>query len=388
MKVNFYLLLLAAVAWALPASAAYDGTFRVRAASYNIRCKTNESNATNEWDDRKADLVNLVKNIAPDVVGFSEVRSAQYDYLKAQLPAYTFVGEYRDTVSTAEATPVAFRKDRFALLKSGTFWLSATPNVVGSKAWGNGIEDSGLPRICTWTLLRDKTTGGVMCFASTHLDLKEGPRLAGMRLILSKLVVAYEAVGVPCIVVGDMNALETEDSMLAAAAAMQDSLLVSKTTPAGSWRSFTDFSWKDSEASCADVLANYTAAQRTANTSTLGKRIDYIFSSFGTEVESFATRNDARPGKQYYPSDHYPVVADLKMSCANSYYTGKVRVEIDKDAELSRVATGRYVLTRDAKLPNADNLEFVLPDWVERAAVEDGEIVVYTKPEPFTLRVK
>ena len=70
------------------------------------------------------------------------------------------------------------------------------------------------------------------------------------------------------------------------------------------------------------------------------------------------------------------------------YNTNKVRVVIDKDSELSRVATGRYVLTRDAKLPNADNLEFVLPDWVERAAVEDGEIVVYTKPEPFTLRVK
>ena len=33
-------------------------------------------------------------------------------------------------------------------------------------------------------------------------------------------------------------------------------------------------------------------------------------------------------------------------------------------------------------------LEFVLPDWVERAAVEDGEIVIYTKPEPFSLRVR
>ena len=310
------IVILAFVAAALCASAAdAAATFGVRAASYNIRCETTESDSANNWYNRKADLVNLVKNIAPDVVGFQEVRSAQYDYLKAQLSAYTFVGEYRDTVSNAEATPVAFRKDRFALLKSGTFWLSATPNVVGSKVWGNGIEDSGYPRICTWTLLRDRASGGVFCFASTHLDLNAGPRLAGMRLILSKLVAKYEVVGVPVVVVGDMNALETEDPMLAASAAMQDSLLVSKTAPTGSWRSFNSFSWKDGEASCADVLANYTAAQRTAKSSTLGKRIDYIFSSSGAEVESFATRNDARPGMQYYPSDHYPVAADLVLPC-------------------------------------------------------------------------
>ena len=377
-----------AMSAAVPA-AAHGGTFRVRAASFNIRYNSSsETDSNNNWGNRKTDLVSLVKSIAPDVVGFQEVRSAQYDYLMGRLSAYTFVGAYRDSVSSAEATPVAFLKDRFALLDSGTFWLSATPNVVGSKVWGNGIENSGLPRICTWTLLKDRTSGGVFCFASTHLDLNAGPRLAGIRLILSLLVAKYEAVDVPVVLVGDMNALETEDSMLAATAAMQDSLLYSKTTPLGSWRTFNGFKWKDSEVSCVDALANYTAAQRSSNTSTLGKRIDYIFSSIGTGVESFATRNDARPGKSYYPSDHYPVVADLTMPYENSLYIGKVRVKINKDSELARIAAGRYVLTKGAKLPNADNLEFVLPDWVERAAVEDGEIVIYTKPAPFSLLVR
>ena len=66
----------------------------------------------------------------------------------------------------------------------------------------------------------------------------------------------------------------------------------------------------------------------------------------------------------------------------------QVEQEIDKDLRLPRVAHGRYVLTEGAHLANADNLEFVLPDWVERATVEDGEIVIYTKPEPFSLRVR
>ena len=130
------------------------------------------------------------------------------------------------------------------------------------------------------------------------------------------------------------------------------------------------------------------AAERTAASATIGKRIDFVFTSRDTRVRAFATRNDARPGKQYYPSDHYPVMADLTMPVKTAFWSGKIRVEIDKDAAIPRVAHGRYVLTEGAHPANADNLEFVLPDWVERAAVEDGEIVIYTKPAPFSLRVR
>ena len=324
-------------------------------------------------------------NVAPDVIGFQEVRSSQLTYLKNQLSGYTFVAVMRDSTSTSEATPVAFLTERFQLMQNGTFWLSATPNVSGSTKWGGGVEASGYPRICTWTLLKDRTSGGVFCFACTHLDLNAGPRLAGMNLILSSLA-GFDASEVPIVIVGDMNALETEDSMRAATAVMQDSLLVSKTAPTGPWRTFNGFGWNDSEVPCTEALAGYTAAERSANASTLGRRIDYIFTSHDVVVESFATRNDARSGKNYYPSDHYPVVADLVLPRANSLCRGKVRVEIDKC--IPRVGYGRYVLTRGAKLLDDANLEFVLPDWVERAAVEEGEIVIYTKPEPFFLRLR
>lgn len=299
---------------ALCASAADAvGSLQVRAASYNVRTAGNESDSANNWSNRKGDLASLVGEIAPDVIGFQEMRSSQYTYLQSQFSDYTFVGAMRDTSSNSEATPVAFRKARFTLLDSGTFWLSATPGVVGSKVWGGGIEDSGYPRICTWTYLKDAASGGVFCFASTHLDLREGPRLAGMRLILSKLAKFYDA-GVPVVIVGDMNALETEDSMLEAAEKMQDALLVSEAVT-GPWRTFNGFSWAENEMSCSTALVNYSAAERTANVATLGKRIDYIFTSFGTEVESFAIRNDARPGMMYYPSDHYPIAADLVFPC-------------------------------------------------------------------------
>ncbi len=154
-------------------------TLDVRAASYNIRIDTTESDAQNNWSSRKSDLVALVRDIAPEIIGFQEVKPSQYDYLKGQLSGYAFYGRYRDNGSNSEACPLAYLKSRFDFLDGGTFWLSSTPEVVGSKTWGSGVEDSGLPRICTWALLKDKQSGGFLCFACTHLDLKAGPRLAG-----------------------------------------------------------------------------------------------------------------------------------------------------------------------------------------------------------------
>lgn len=52
-------------------------------------------------------------------------------------------------------------------------------------------------------------------------------------MLMSIFATWWNAADVPIVVVGDMNALETESSMLAATRVMQDTLLVSKTTPAG-----------------------------------------------------------------------------------------------------------------------------------------------------------
>ena len=390
MKRAIVLFMLAAVAGlflAPAADAAYDGTFPVRAVSYNIRCYGAwETDSTNKWVNRSADLINLVKNIDADVIGFQEVDPEQMSELKSSLKDYEIIGKHREADNTQRATPVAYRKSRFTKIDGGTFWLSTTPNVQGSKDLGDGYISSD-PETCSWVVLKDKATGGVFSFMCTHLDwLNAELRRRNMAILLSK-VDALLTAGIPTVVVGDMNAKETEECILAATAVLQDSLLASKTTPTGPWRTYNAWTWKTGEVSNADALANYSAQERSNNESILGgKRIDFIFSSFGTEVEAFATRNDARPGTEYYPSDHYPIVADLRMSCANSLYQGKVRVEIDRSVQ--SVKGGRYVLTQGAKLPNANNLEFVLPDWVERATVEDGEIVIYTKPEPFSLRVR
>ena len=43
------------------------------------------------------------------------------------------------------------------------------------------------------------------------------------------------------------------------------------------------------------------------------RRIDYIYVSDGIRVRAFATHADKRPGLDRWPSDHYPITADIEL---------------------------------------------------------------------------
>ena len=93
-----------------------------------------------------------------------EVLLHQKSDLEAALPDYAFVGVARDDgAEKGEFSPLAFRRDRFALIESGTFWLSPTPSQPG-KAW-----DAAYPRVATWAVLRD-ASGARVAVLNTHFD--------------------------------------------------------------------------------------------------------------------------------------------------------------------------------------------------------------------------
>lgn len=72
-------------------------------------------------------------------------------------------------VTVTAMAALYYREDRFESLDSGYFWLSETPDQVGSKGW-----DAALPRIATWVKLRDRKfpEASPILFLNTHLDHK------------------------------------------------------------------------------------------------------------------------------------------------------------------------------------------------------------------------
>lgn len=125
------------------------GPSAVNVGSYNIRFVRGDTGTPNDWDERKDDLVDEIRALGMDVFGLQEVCLEQAEYITNALPQYALVGEFREADrKSGEASPVCFRKDRFAVDKSGTFWLSETPEEPGVKGWG-----AACPRVCSWALL-------------------------------------------------------------------------------------------------------------------------------------------------------------------------------------------------------------------------------------------
>ena len=295
----------------------------LKVGSYNIRLESGDKGTPNAWDKRKTDMVELIRQLDLDAFGLQEVCPGQVDYLTNNLPQYAFIGEHRnaDRVS-GEASPIFYRTDRFEALKHGTFWLSETPDVPGLKGWG-----AACPRVCSWAWLKDKETGKTFCFANTHTDhISALARKEGMLLIIRRMR-EFAPPGTPVVFTGDHNCRETEEPAQAVSKILKNALYVSETPPAGPWRTFNGWKWRDTEYSTTDALKLLPDVRNARKGSPdadkrknggyvwedCGPRIDYIYVSDDIKVKAYTTHGDPRPGTHLYPSDHFPITAVIEL---------------------------------------------------------------------------
>lgn len=269
------------------AAAARPAADRFSAMSYNIRLDL-ASDGPNAWPNRRALVTAMIAYHAPDVIGLQEVLHHQRQALAADLPGYDFVGVARDDGKQAgEYSPIGYRRARYRLLGSGTFWLSPTPDVPG-KAW-----DAAYPRIATWARLVDKAGGQRLLVVNTHFDhVGLVARQESARQIRS-WIARQRARGEAVVLTGDFNSMADGAAyrtiVAPGAGALHDTLRLTRTPhygPAGTFNAF-----------------NIAQAGPGA--------IDHVFVSDGVTVLRHATLTQHDGGR--LPSDHYPVLADLCM---------------------------------------------------------------------------
>jgi endonuclease/exonuclease/phosphatase family metal-dependent hydrolase len=252
----------------------------LRVLSFNVRYE-NSGDGLNAWTHRKETAAKLIAEY--DVAGLQEVKPGQRAWLRGALPDYELVGIGREKDDTDESASIAFRKDRLKLEKTGTFWLSETPEVVASKSW-----DSSLPRVCTWAVLRDIRDGARLAVFNVHLDHRGAEaREKGIALVLERM----SAVGAPVLLMGDFNCTETS-APIRNVRAWQKPVLVRSTDATGAMDEGT--------------FHNFTGKAG-------GAAIDFIFAEKGrVEIRKHAVLKTAyrgEDGSERPVSDHFPVAA-------------------------------------------------------------------------------
>jgi endonuclease/exonuclease/phosphatase family metal-dependent hydrolase len=260
----------------------------LKVMTINVRYD-NPRDSLNAWPNRVAIVCNFIRNAKPDLLGMQEVLAHQYEYLDSVLQDYGSVGVGRsDGAKEGEMNPVFFRKGRFDLVRTKTFWLAETPEVPGSQAWG-----ASLPRIVTWIEIVDKTNHDHIYYFNTHFAHdSDSARIMSAKLLLSK--VDSIASGFRFIITGDFNMLPSSKgySILTGPAEsvpmLRDSYIVSVKKPTGPLYTFNGFSDKPGTG-----------------------RIDFIFVKDGMKV--LEQKTIIKKEQNIFISDHWPVEAVVSL---------------------------------------------------------------------------
>jgi len=249
----------------------------LRVMTFNVRVPVDTG--MNAWANRRDLMVQVIKAEHPDLLGTQELTEEQGEYLAAHLPGYAWFGQGREGGTKGEHMGVFYRTDRLKVLRSGDFWLSDTPTVPGSITWGQPY-----PRMVTWARFRLRDGGGTFEYFNTHFPYRPEdvrPRMLSANEILQRI--GKLPPGARVILAGDFNCAPDTPIHAKLTANLHDAWM-----QAGS------------HSGPAKTFHNFTGNP--------DQRIDWILTRGfkALAVRTVTTHDGAR-----YPSDHFPVVADL-----------------------------------------------------------------------------
>jgi endonuclease/exonuclease/phosphatase family metal-dependent hydrolase len=269
-------------------AAAAPRPLHLKVMSYNLKYAS--ESGPHAWSRRRPLVRDLIRAQAPDLIGTQEGLDGQLGDLTADLPEYGRVGSGREGGAKGEFSAIFYNKTKFKLLEAGDFWLSDTPEVAGSRSWGNL-----LPRMATRVLLEDVVTGAKLYHFNTHFDhLIPRSRSKSAELLARRI--AGRKLTVPVVVTGDFNTsqLGSVHATLAppepGATALRDACDIALAREGQ--RLSTFHHWK------GPVNG--------------GKRIDWILASGDFACSKWQVITTQENGM--WPSDHFPVVSELVLA--------------------------------------------------------------------------
>ncbi len=278
------LALIVALLVAAPAAGAAQDPLDVM--SFNLRYASDTP--PNSWPERRPVTKELLRREAPHIIGTQEGLYRQLLDIQADLPRhYDSIGLGREGGSRGEAMQIFFDTRRLEPVEYDHYWLSDTPDVVGSKTWGGCC-----PRMVTWIRFLDKRSGGEFYALNTHFEAFDAvAREKSAQLVLAKMAEQFDP-ALPVIATGDFNEPAITGRTVY-------DLLVTNGPFVDSW---VEAKWR------SRLFGTFHGYQPLTPD---GERIDWILTSPSVRTQRASINTFARRGQ--FPSDHLPVQATLRL---------------------------------------------------------------------------
>ena len=260
----------------------------IHVMTFNIRLP-HKGDGIHYWDNRRHLVASMIKFHEADLIGVQEAHRRQLDEMVSDMPEYAWFGVCR-TDGTINPDPdnefsaILYRKDRFQRLDGNTFWLSGTPEKVGSVGW-----NAALPRIVTWAKFWDLKGEKEFFHFNTHFDhIGDTARYESAKLLLRqiKLIAGDD----PVLITGDFNCSDADLPYvtITSGSGFKDGMTISKLPHHGPLATFA---------------GNFQVSGLNDH------RIDFIFVNTNVEVQKHAVLSDSWNGN--FASDHLPVFAEI-----------------------------------------------------------------------------
>jgi endonuclease/exonuclease/phosphatase family metal-dependent hydrolase len=262
--------------------------------SFNVRGSFRDRDTPNAWPERAALNVETIGRYAPEMIGFQELQSGNVETYRKTLPRYDYVsGPEYGNGARPSLNAIFFDPERLRLLGTGGFWLSDTPERYSS-SWGSRVV-----RSANWAYF--ELSGLFLLHLNTHLDhVSKAARVEGSRLILRRVAELLEryGAGTPVVVTGDFNCRPgTPTHRNFVGGGFVDTYLATGNDDGVDAHTFHAFEG-----------SHY----RNARSGLGPQRIDWILLRDPGGRLRLTTHSIVRDhAGETYPSDHYPVVADL-----------------------------------------------------------------------------
>ena len=253
---------------------------KIKIITCNIR-SADADDGENNWKFRKNITLEIIKSTNSDIICFQEMTKVQYDFFSSELNEFSCLAPLEAPGNSNPANSIFFRTDRFFIVSSGSYWLSKTPYVAGTKSWG-----CQFPRMVNWG--RFKIEDKEFRIINTHLShVSKTARLKETQMILNDVAVYTEKY--PQILTGDFNCnSKSKPISLVLRSGLQDT-----------------YSTVHRVLEPETTIHNFLG-QKTPN---VEGKIDWIFTKGEiTTLDSNIVKNSIN---EKYPSDHYFLTADV-----------------------------------------------------------------------------